>query len=345
MPEQRSSPDHVRLSLAAAMSLDLAPGLFYRNARLGCINLLLTYPEGCAANCAYCGLSRDRSGTYEDKSFIRVAWDVFELDDVVGRTAEREQLFGRLCVSMVTHPRAPKDMVEVVKRVRRGSGIAISVLVTPTLLSRDDLVAMRDAGADRAGIAIDAAREDIFESLRGRGAPGPHRWDRYWGCFAEALEIFGEGMVGSHFIVGLGETEKEMTGAIQRVRDMGGRTHLFSFYPEPESRLARHPQPPPGQYRRIQLSRFLIDEAIARADGFAYDALGRIQSFGLPDRDIDRIVESGEPFMTSGCPGPDGGVACNRPYANSLPGPDIRNFPFPPAAADLARVREELEEA
>ena len=46
--------------------------------------------------------------------------------------------------------------------------------------------------------------------------------------------------------------------------------------------------------------------------------------------------------MTSGCPGPDGAVACNRPYANSLPGPSIRNFPFPPNDDDLDRVRSEL---
>jgi len=36
-------------------------------------------------------------------------------------------------------------------------------------------------------------------------------------------------------MVGMGETEKEMALAIQKVRDMGGRTHLFSFFPEPDS--------------------------------------------------------------------------------------------------------------
>ena len=342
MEKSFSSPDDVRLSLAAAMTLDLAPGLFYRNARLGCINLLLTYPEGCAANCAYCGLSRGRSGEHEEKSFIRVSWDVFALDDVVARMAEREGWFGRACVSMVTHPNAPGDMVEVLRRIRAGSDVLLSVLITPTLLSRDDLVAFKAAGTDRVGIAIDAAREDIFDDMRGAGVRGPHSWDRYWSFFGEAVDVFGEGMVGSHFIVGLGESEREMAGALQRVRDMGGVTHLFSFFAEPQTRLTDLPQPPMGQYRRMQLARYLIDEDLAREEGFGYDDGDTVISFGLPNEELDRVVGSGIPFMTSGCPGQDGAVACNRPYANSLPGPAIRNFPFPPNEDDLDRVRSEL---
>ena len=40
-----SSPEYVRLSLAAAMTLGFAEGRFYRNARLGCINLLPHLPR------------------------------------------------------------------------------------------------------------------------------------------------------------------------------------------------------------------------------------------------------------------------------------------------------------
>jgi biotin synthase-related radical SAM superfamily protein len=342
MDEHCSSPDHVRLSLAAAMTLDLAPGLFYRNARLGCINILLTYPDGCRANCAYCGLSKGREGEYEEKSFIRVAWDVYPLDEVIDRMVERCARFQRVCVSMVTHPKARADMIEVVERIRAKSDTLISVLITPTMLDRSDLLAYRERGVDRVGIAIDAAREDIFAEMRGAGVKGPHRWSRYWEFFREAVEIFGEGMVGSHFIVGLGESERDMAGAIQAIRDVGGVTHLFSFFAEPETRLTDLPQPPMGQYRRMQLARYLVDEGLARAEEFSYDEKGVVTSFGLPDDEIERAIAGGTPFMTSGCPGPDGAVACNRPYANSLPGPFIRNFPFRPDEDDIARIRSEL---
>ena len=68
------SPDDMRISLAAAMTLGYEPGVFFRGARLHCVNLLLTYPEGCRARCAYCGLSAERPGAGRGKSFIRVQW-------------------------------------------------------------------------------------------------------------------------------------------------------------------------------------------------------------------------------------------------------------------------------
>jgi biotin synthase-related radical SAM superfamily protein len=51
---------------------------------------------------------------------------------------------------------------------------------------------------------------------------------------------------------------------------------------------------------------------------------------------------SGRPFETSGCPGPDSKVACNRPYGNEKPGPFIRNFPFAPEPEDLQKIVEGL---
>jgi len=51
------SPDYVRISLAAAITLGFYPGRFFRDAKLYTLNLLLTYNDGCLGKCAYCGLS------------------------------------------------------------------------------------------------------------------------------------------------------------------------------------------------------------------------------------------------------------------------------------------------
>ena len=58
-PNMRS-PDYVQMSTAAAITLGLMPGKMHRCGCTRCLNLLLTYPEGCRANCAYCGLARHR---------------------------------------------------------------------------------------------------------------------------------------------------------------------------------------------------------------------------------------------------------------------------------------------
>lgn len=334
------SPEYIKTSMAAAMTLDLKKGKFYRNAKLYCINLLLTYKDGCSARCAYCGLNKKRPGQYEEKSFIRVEWPTYPTAEVINRMKEKKERIKRICISMITHKNAKKDLISVSKAIKRSIDIPISGLVTPTLLNKNDFEEMKNSGVDKLGIAIDLATEELFEKHRGP----VHKWKKYWTLFGEALDVFGERDVGSHFMVGMGETEKQMAKAIQKIYDLGGLTHLFSFYPEPNSELADHSQPSIDQYRRIQLARYLIDEGISQFSDMEFDNKGKITGFGIEDERLEAIIDKGIPFMTSGCTGEDGTVACNRPYANSLPGPYFRNFPFVPNSNDIERVKRELTE-
>ncbi|MCF8033654.1 MAG: radical SAM protein [Desulfarculaceae bacterium] len=346
-PLSESSPDQVRLSLAAALTLGLAEGRFYRNARLGCINLLLTYPDGCKANCAFCGLARESQVAEGDprfQKFIRVTWKAYDLDEVVARCAAAPPHVERVCVSMVTHLKAKADVLEVCRRVREGCHLPVSLLIAPTLLKAKDLEDMKQAGADRIGVAIDAATPELFAQLRGKPAGGPHRWEHYWSIYEESARIFGRDMIGVHLIHGLGETERELVLAIDRARALGGSTHLFCFFPERFSALADTPQPPASGYRRIQLARWLIDHDQARAADMRFDQQGRIEKFGAGADVVEAAIASGRPFMTSGCPGASGEVACNRPYGNERPGPDLRNYPFPLIDDDIALVRRQLGE-
>jgi biotin synthase len=337
------SPEYVRMSLAAAMTLGFKQGLFYRHARLYCINLLLTYPQGCAARCAYCGLSGKRPGSYSGKSFIRVTWPTYSVEDVIRAISERVDRVKRICISMITRKEAVRHTAEICSRLRSAFDIPVSLLISPTILNRWDLIDFKSAGADKIGVAVDLATKDLFDRFRGTGVGGPHRWERYWQVLSDSISVFGEGNAGSHFMVGMGETEKEMCEAIGRVRDMGGRTHLFSFFPEPGSAMGAHKPPLIGHYRRIQIARFLIDEGIGHVSGFDFDDSSRIREFGVSRDQLGKIIDSGKPFRTSGCTGYDGQVACNRPYANSRPGPGIRNFPFPPEREDLQRIRRQLK--
>jgi biotin synthase len=125
---------------------------------------------------------------------------------------------------------------------------------------------------------------------------------------------------------------------------MGGCTHLFSFFPEKGSAMEQHSPPLMGSYRRVQLARWLIDSDAITIDRIEFDETGRIRAFGLPQAQLQKVVVSGEPFRTSGCPGPDGKVACNRPYGNEKPGPEIRNFPFSPEAEDVANIVGEMHQ-
>jgi len=342
--EVKESPEFMRMSLAAAMTLGFKQGLFYRNAKLYCINLLLTYDEGCRARCAYCGLSQKRPGSYDGKSFIRVTWPTYSLEEIIARISARRDRVKRICISMVTHKRAVKDTKTVCSRLRSCLDVPVSLLISPTILKPGDLADFKAAGADKIGVAIDLATPELFDRLRGTGVGGPHKWNLYWQCLSDSIRIFGRGNAGPHLMVGMGETEKDMCAVIQRARDMGGNTHLFSFFPEESSTLALegHLPPPMDQYRRIQLARYIIDLQLQHAANFTFTEGGQIESFGLPAEEIEAVIDSGRPFETSGCTGNDGQVACNRPFGNSRPGPNIRNFPFKPDQTDIRRIRNQL---
>lgn len=342
--QSQESPDHIRLSLAAAMTLGFVPGWFYRNAQLRCVNLLLTYADGCKANCAFCGIAREKDQVPEARTFIRVPWKTLPTDRVIEALTHAPSYVGRVCVSMVTHPRCRGDVLTVCRRVRAATGLAVSLLISPSVLTRDDLLAMKDAGADRIGVAVDAATPELFDRLRGKPVHGPHRWDRYWQVYEECIEIFGEGMAGVHLICGLGETERELAAAMGRAREAGGSTHLFSFFPEKGSAMEGCQPPSIGTYRRIQLARWLIDTDRTTLDRMVFDEHQRIVDFGVSQEEFAAALACGEAFETSGCPGPDGRTACNRPYGNEKPGPDIRNFPFPPDDEDRQRIAAQLKE-
>ena len=334
------SPEYVQTSLAASLTLGFQQGSFHRNAKLKALNFLLHYKEGCLGRCAFCGLSRARKEGPKGKTFIRVDWPLYPLEEIIERAKGKDQIH-RVCISMITHPKAIEDTIDVIKQFKEKTDLLISVLITPTLIHNlKSLEKMKKAGADRIGIAIDAATHELFDRLRGRGVNGPHRWDHYWKVVQFAIEVFGKFYVGIHLIVGLGETEREMVQAIQRGQDMGAETHLFSFYPEKGSPMQDHPSPPLDQYRRIQIARWIINEGLGSIGQMKFDEKGKLIDFGI---DIEPLVRLGEPFMTSGCPGRDGKVACNRPYGNERPSNPIRNFPFMPEPEDIEEIKKQLE--
>ncbi len=339
LSEVGESPEYVQTSTAGAITLKFFPGRFYRGAKLRALNLLLTYKKGCRANCAYCGLSRSR---LKEKTFIRVDWPAFPLEEIITRTKLYGKSLERVCVSMITHPRAYEDMLYIISRFREETDLRISSLISPTLIrSKEKVEKIKEEGADMCGIAIDCATPELFSRLRGEGVKGPHAWEHYWQVVSWAVEVFGRYNVSVHLVVGLGETEEEMLRTVQRAYDMGAEAHLFSFYPEAGSLMESHPRPPIGSYRRIQLGRYLIHKGYARFEDFKFRD-GRLVDFGVSPQLIEQVIQEGVAFMTSGCRGKGNEVACNRPYGNERPGEKLRNYPFLPDENDKVDIRAQL---
>ena len=341
------SPEYVQLSTAAAITLGLIDGRMHRTACTHCLNLLVTYPEGCRANCAYCGLARHREETrdYADRNFIRVDWPAVRYDEVIARVKKGDDRnrFERMCISMISHPESNADTFILLEQwVRAVPQIPVSILSNPTTLEYDDLVRMRDLGAEIFTVALDAITPAIFDRTRGKGVDSPHKWEKYWRTLEWAAEIYGPGKFGAHLICGMGETEREILEVAQRIRDMGGHNHMFAFFPERGSLMEDWEPVPRDQWRRVQLARYLIDYAGGHFSRMRFDAAGRLVDYGFESQALESIIRSGKPFQTSGCPGRQDDIsACNRPYGDSMPA-DIRSFPFALDAVDIGKVQKQM---
>jgi lipoyl synthase len=346
-PDMRS-PEYVQLSTAAAITLGIMNGHMHRTDCTRCLNLLLTYPEGCRANCAYCGLARHREAdrNFADRNFIRVDWPAVPYDQVIDIVAAGGDggRFQRMCISMITHPRSDGDTRIVLKKwVDRVRHVPVSILSNPTTMTRSDVQELKDLGAEIFTIALDAANPEIFDRTRGRGVASPHSWAKYWEIVDAAAEIFGPERFGAHLIVGMGESDRDVLSQVQAIRDRGGHSHMFAFFPERGSLMDHLPAVPRPQWRRIQLGRYLIDHRGHRLDRMRFDDSGRLIDLGLSPDELDGIIDGGAAFRTSGCPGKEGDdiSACDRPYGDSPPR-DIASYPFRLERRDIRTVRRQL---
>ncbi|MCL4385787.1 MAG: radical SAM protein, partial [Cyanobacteria bacterium] len=218
-----------------------------------------------------------------------------------------------------------------------------SLLIAPTLInSPETLKELKNYGAEMVGIAIDGANEQIFEKYRGKNVGGPHLWKKYWEILKWSVDIFGIFNAGIHLMIGLGETEQDAVNTIQRAYELGAKTHLFSFYPEPGSFLVNSSPPELLSYRKIQIARYLINEKNYEPKNIEFDSAGNILSF--KNYDLEKIIEDGFAFMTSGCPCRNSSIsACNRPFANERPSEVFRNYPYPPDKKDKELIRKQIK--
>jgi biotin synthase len=240
----------------------------------------------------------------------------------------------RVCIQALNYPEVFAHLTALVTAIKQHSKVPVSVSCQP--LNKENMQKLAEAGADRIGIALDAATEKLFDQVKGEGANAPYRWESQFRQLREAVEIFGKGKVSTHLIIGLGETENEAVSLIQRCIDMGVSPALFAFTPVRGTALEKKPQPQIEVYRRIQLARYLIVNGHARSEDMYFNSYGCLTNYGVDTESLTWIVETGAAFLTSGCPN------CNRPFYNEKPSGPIYNYPRKTRQTELAEIKQQL---
>ena len=280
---------------------------------------LQTFFDGrCSANCKFC--AQARSSSAEVCRIARALYPPYPVKTVLEgleKAFKAGRIF-RVCIQTLNYPWVINDLKSLVKNIKLKVDIPISASVHP--IPKDKIVELFEVGVDNIVIPLDAASKDVFNNVKGVKAGNPYTWEVYWKKFGEALEVFGKGKVGTHLIVGLGEKEKDLVETIQKLYDLGVYCGLFAFTPIPKTLLGEAKKPSITSYRIIQLAHYLIASNTLKLRNIIFDNEGKILSFNIDKRKLLKIIRSGKPFQTTGCP------HCNRPFATETPS-EMYNFP------------------
>jgi biotin synthase len=320
--------DQIRISIGTAIQSGLEVGKPDPNFTTA---FLMTYHEDkCAANCAFCPQAQESSSAPHLLS--RIGWPEYKLNDFLAST-EVNNGFSRVCIQALNYDGVVNDVVDILARVSDQLNLPTSVCIHP--IRTDEMIRIREAGAERIGIAFDACTKELFNEIKGVERRSPYRWEVHMESLSNALDVFGEGNVTTHLIVGLGESEQEAVYFIFKMYELGISVGLFAFTSIRGTHLEGQPQPDLGQYRRIQAIRHLISQDQLSREQVKTTSSGQV-SLDVKSDWLKETLSSGRAFRVSGCKG------CNRPYYNERPSGPMYNYP---KQLNLTEVQQAIEDA
>lgn len=286
----------------------------------------------CKANCQFCAQA---SGSNADPAHIaRGLYIPFDLDKVVNRLkmAYDRGFLRRACIQTVIYDRWWDDTVFLISRIKEVSKIPVSLSVFP--VSDERYKELKKLGVDELVIPLDACSGELFEKIKGTITNGPFSWEKHLEGIKRASRIFEK--VGTHLIIGLGESDRDATSIISELWDSKVNPALFSYTYVPGAQLShkldedeytRH-------YRNVQLARYLILNGLSDYKEMRF-VDGIISDFGLDECELNEIIDQGIAFETSGCAG------CNRPMANETFS-KIYNFPRKPEKEEIEGIKKDM---
>ncbi len=316
--------EKVRLSIGTAVQMGLESGKmdeYFSTA------FLMTYTDTkCSANCAFCPQARDSKSSSDRLS--RIAWPAYNWEEVMERYSS-DATFKRVCIQVLNYPNAIDDLEMIINQLKLKTSLPISVSIHP--LTLEDMNRLSHAGASSIGIAFDACTESLFESVKGSKRGSFYRWHSHMEALHNALEVFGEGNVATHLIVGLGETEAEILDFLKLMKRLKIRVGLFAFTSIRGTAMENWKHPELSTYRRVQVVHYLIANDVIDEDEIKVTKEGLIR-LNLPGSRLKEILSSGAAFQTSGC------KDCNRPYYNERPSGPLYNYPRPLSQEEIAEA-------
>lgn len=255
----------------------------------------------CIFDCSFC--THARSAKSDRKYLSRIVWKEVELDIVRNRLMESKEI-KRICLQVVSYKGYFSDAIKVIEAFKF-KPVSVSVRA----LSIEEVREYFKSGANMVGISIDVVSPKLFERIRG-------------GKLENVLELLDRssrefpGKITTHIIVGMGETDEELIKMMSWLSERDITIALFAFTPLRGTKMEKMKKPPLERYRKIQLSRWLLQNRIASLNDFIFDDEGNLLAIKADYKKHDYK----RAFLTSGCPN------CTRPYYNESPARELYNI-------------------
>ncbi len=298
----------VRVSIGSAgllgllnVKMDVYPTTIY----------LMSYSGGkCLMDCAFCAQARTSSCDLSRLS--RIKWPVFTLKKLVSALKTRKAKYKRVCVQTTVFKGVKEYLKGLVSALPKFKPISLSVFP----LRRKEIGLYRDLGVDIICFPLDAAKKEIFNKIK----PG-YTWESYFHALKDAVNVFGEGKVYTHLIVGLGEREKDVVSFLRKMNNLRVKVGLFAFTPVKGTKMGLNYPPNLYSYRKLQVVNYLLNKGYGEKFSIKWNKNGAIDEILVAEQEVLKEIMVGEPFKTSGCP------HCNRPFYNEKPSGPLFNFP------------------
>ena len=194
----------------------------------------LTVTGSCVYRCRYCNVWRNPGTRRSIDEIEQMVSDVFPDIDAISLTS-----------GVLTDTREEEDYVLGVVRRLRHFNLPIGVSIYPSPGTSERL---KDAGATEVKFNLEAATAELFSLM----CPKMNREDAISALLA-AVSIFGKDHVFSNIILGLGETDEEMTACIENLCRHGIMPVIRPLTPGGD--LVHYL--PPGPERIVRIARIL----------------------------------------------------------------------------------------
>ena len=327
--------EKIRISVGSASVLGLDFRKGFKELPTTCY--VMTFKEGhCKANCGFCPQARTSNSSIEKLS--RISWPLYTFKDFLKhlQNLPDSKKFNRICIQTLNYPENYTDLVDIITEIKKISNIPISVAIPP--MSKEKMIKLKFLGVQRLGIALDGATPEIFKKIKGTEIDGPYSWEYHLQKLKEATDIFSDGSVSTHLIVGIGESEEDILKIIEELNAQKILISLFAFTPIKGTKFENYPKPRIQSFRKLQLGRFLIVNKKKDLKIFTFNSRGELLSINIDKKELQIIINQTEAFLTSGCPG------CNRPYYTSRPSDSFFNFPRDLNELEKREIYRELSE-